>query len=58
MAVDVNNSEKEVEPMETNKDLKRNSKTMRDQFGHYPQWMGGRQVKKIQAKLKRLKKKK
>ena len=50
--------DKQVEPMETSNDLKRNTKTFRDQFGHYPQWMSGRQVKKLKTKLKRLKNKK
>lgn len=32
--------------------VKRNLKTLRDQFGHYPQWMNQRQVKRLKSKLK------
>jgi hypothetical protein len=38
--------------METDSEIKRNKKTLRDQFGHYPIWMNSRQIKKHKNKFK------
>jgi len=46
-------NEAKEEPMVTNEsEVKRSSKTLRDQFGHYPQWMNQRQVKRLKNRLK------
>ena len=35
-----------------------NKRTMRDENGHYPEWMNQRSIKKIKKRLDRTKKKK
>jgi hypothetical protein len=48
--------------METDSGIKRNKKTLRDEFGNYPIWMNSRQIKKHKnknkLKLKRIQSKK
>lgn len=51
----IENEEKSNEKsiaMETDSGVKRNSKTLRDEFGQYPIWMNSRQIKKHKNKLK------
>ena len=51
-------NEPKQESMSTDQNqVKRNAKTLRDQFGHYPIWMNQRQVKRLKSKIKKVKRK-